>query len=228
MLYIKKTESLPGNWDVWFTTPNGTRTYDYGKDSGSLPRLREAREFLLKEQNYLCAYCLQKIGLESSSIEHVLPKEYCKELSTAYTNLIAVCRNPPLDSPSSRLHCDKEKLSKIITPFVFLRNCQVTATENNAYFSVGSDGIIIPKGNATYEHKLQAEAYINTLNLNHSLLKDKRAKEYLHPIIDGYRHIQPHQKKIYWKAQFKRIFNDPGYPFRPVLLIYLSSKCGRM
>lgn len=228
MLYIKKSDAAPAGWDDWFITANGNRSYDYGRDFGNLTRLPEAREHLLKEQNFLCAYCLQKIDMTTSSIEHVIPKEFSKELSTAYTNLVAVCKNPPLDNPGSRRHCDKEKQSEIITPFIFLENCQVKEDSNNAYFSVGSDGSIFPKGTGTYEHRLQAEAYINTLNLNHSQLKEKRGKDYLRGIIDGIKHVQPHQIRGYWKAQFKRVFDDPDYPFRQFLLIYLSNKCGRM
>jgi len=227
MLYIKKADTAPVDWEAWFTTAIGNRSYDYGRDQPNLPRLREARKFLLEEQNHLCAYCLQKISIIDSSIEHVIPKEFSVELSTSYTNLVAVCKNPQPDLESGKLHCDKHKLSEIITPFIFIANCQVTPIKNNAYFSVGSDGAIFPKGTATFEHQSQAHAYINTLNLNHSLLMANRAKDYLDNMIRDFRAIPTNRRQDYWEVQFRRIYKDKSTPFREILLIYISDKCGR-
>src|SRR5690606_6701896 len=91
MQYIKKQNTPPPHWDLWFTVPPNRRTYDYALESGSLPQLRFAKQFLIDEQFSLCAYCQQKIDINSSSIEHVIPKVYNIEFSTSYLNLVAVC-----------------------------------------------------------------------------------------------------------------------------------------
>lgn len=51
------------------------------------------RESLLKEQHYLCAYCMRKIkndGLKTT-IEHISPLSRDKEQAFDYKNMLAVC-----------------------------------------------------------------------------------------------------------------------------------------
>jgi hypothetical protein len=98
MQYIKKQNTPPIEWDIWFTKAAGDRSYDYGNDNKSLTNLRQARQFLINEQHGLCAYCQQTISMENSSIEHVIAKEFNKELSTNYYNLVAVCKTQLKDT----------------------------------------------------------------------------------------------------------------------------------
>lgn len=68
---------------------------------------------LLEEQGYLCAYCMQKINLGNSTIEHIIGQNYTKdsielgkENEINYDNLLAVCEGK---SCKDNLHCDKSR-----------------------------------------------------------------------------------------------------------------------
>ena len=54
---------------------------------------------LLKEQGYICAYCMKKINQDNSTIEHIIGQKYKdgnidlgKENELKYENLLAVCQ----------------------------------------------------------------------------------------------------------------------------------------
>lgn len=47
MQYISKNVNQPEEWDHWFTTANGVRSFDYGADYENLPALALAKGFLL-------------------------------------------------------------------------------------------------------------------------------------------------------------------------------------
>lgn len=227
MQYIKKGEKQPGDWDSWFTTGTGKRSYDYNLDFSGLNDLPKAREFLLKEQFGLCAYCQQRIDTSTSSIEHVIPKEFNLELSTNYFNLVAVCKTSPKDPVDGRVHCDKHKLSKIISPLLFVSNACVELTANHNYFLSQADGSIVPKHSLNLEDKKLAEIFIELSNLNHSNLKQRRAKDHLDKILEVAATIPKPQHRSFWERQFIRIFNDPTAQFRQFLLIFISTKLGR-
>lgn len=68
---------------------------------------------LLKEQGYLCAYCMQKINQDNATIEHIIGQNYIensleigKENQINYDNLLAVCEGK---SCKNDLHCDKSR-----------------------------------------------------------------------------------------------------------------------
>lgn len=226
MQFINKGNTPPPDWEKWFTTSSGKRTYDYRKDISDLHFIRDAKQYLINEQNGYCAYCNQEITLDTASIEHVIPKEHNISLSTAYFNLIAVCKTPLKDPDTGLDHCDKVKGSKLITPFVFATNCDVSLNANHAFFIAKSDGMIMAKPTLSTSDYFLAEAFINTLNLNHSLLKQRRADDMLAGLLQAYMHCDAKQKAIYWKTQFHRILLNKKIPFRAFLLIYIASRIG--
>ncbi|MFX4211761.1 hypothetical protein ACOL2Y_05070 [Aliarcobacter butzleri] len=68
---------------------------------------------LLHEQGYICAYCMQKINLGNSTIEHIIGQNYTKdkkelgkENQINYDNLLAVCEGKGC---KDNLHCDKSR-----------------------------------------------------------------------------------------------------------------------
>ena len=226
MQYIKKQNIPPTDWNDWFTKAAGDRSFDYGSDHGSLPNLSLARQFLIDEQNGLCAYCQQSIKLDNSSIEHVIPKEFNKEFSTNYYNLVAVCKHQLKDPSTDKLHCDKEKGSNLIAPLIFLSSLDVTRTRNNSFFEAWSDGTIAAKPSLSKDHKNQVEAFISILNLNHITLKEKRVKDVLDGLIQASSAIPTHQKRNFWQSQFDRILRINNQPFRQFLLIIIGHKLG--
>jgi len=229
MQYINKHNTEPVDWNHWFTVPPARRTFDYGADYSALTNLNLAKLFLIEEQFGLCAYCQQKITLQDASIEHITPKEHNKELSTNYYNLVAVCKKQQVkDSITRTLHCDSTRGSELIPPLVFYSNSQSTLHRTNKYFEARSNGEIVPKKNLDLNTYHQVESFINTLNLNHTNLVYKRAKDTLRGIIDAYICIPngSHQKAIFWRMKYQNVLNNPNQEFREFLLIFLGKKIG--
>ena len=139
---------------------------------------------------------------------------------------MAVCGTQEKDPVSGKYHCDKEKLSQPITPFIFLSNCQVLETSNHPYFLAYSDGLIVPKLRISEALESQVNAFINITNLNHLTLKNHRVKDVLNPILEVLHTIEQNKKRLFMKAQFERILSNPKQPFRQFLLIYFASKLG--
>lgn len=227
MQYIKKLTTPPPHWEQWFTTTTNIRSYDYGRDQAILRRLPEAKAFLLQEQEYLCAYCQRKLIQSEASIEHVIPKEHSKELSTNYHNLVAVCANPSKDVNDNRLHCDKEKSSRLVTPFIFAANCDVTTSANNAYFTAGKDGQIRPRTSLGMDHALQVQAFIETVNLNNFTLVNQRRQKALFPLLDVCYKLPKNKRRQFWQDQFDRISRIKNLAYRQYLLIIASQELGR-
>lgn len=225
MQFIKKGELPPKDWDDWFMTANNRRTHDYS-DYQSLPNLHLAKEYLLKEQYELCAYCQTKLISEHTSIEHVIPKSYNKEVSTNYYNLVVVCKNPIKDPYTGKSHCDKERGNELLSPLIFYNNAQVTRKVNHAWFDVAQDGSVFSKATLKDEIKKQVDSFIEITNLNHSVLKQKRSKDTLKGILDIFRNIPDYQKRGFWESQFERISSNESHPYRQYLLIYIANKIG--
>jgi uncharacterized protein (TIGR02646 family) len=85
----------------------------------------ELRECLVKEQKYLCCYCLQRIEIVKDNVpnmktEHFLPKDEAKypQDQLDYQNLLAACLGNQ-KSPGREKHCDSMKGNEELQ---FLRN----------------------------------------------------------------------------------------------------------
>lgn len=229
MQYIEKAHTPPADWEAWFTTAAGRRSFDYGADYGALTRIAEARQHLLNEQHGLCAYCQREIGLQGSSIEHLIAKFYNKELSTNYHNLVAVCRDSV--AIAGRKHCDKERLDLLIAPIVLYENVSVRINSfspiqghNSHFFRVSEDGSIRPRPDKHAAEYYQIYEFINILNLNHDNLLSQRRK-----ILRNILRIapsDPRHKRIFFESEFNRIHRSRSEPFRQFLLIYFAEKLG--
>ncbi len=83
------------DWKQKFYTDNGKKAYykdDFSTDTdGSGARRIRLRNNLLSEQGNICCYCMNRITLHSSHIEHFWPKYYFKEKDMEYENLFASC-----------------------------------------------------------------------------------------------------------------------------------------
>ena len=92
----------PKEWTKYRLTP--------GVKYSPIPELREA---LLKEQGYLCAYCMRRIPTkdsnsdETSRIEHVKSRKNHPELQLDYSNMVICCPGAIGDGVS--FHCDKSR-----------------------------------------------------------------------------------------------------------------------
>ncbi len=125
------------------------------------------RKSLVEEQGYICAYCMGKIDVENSTIEHYIPQtrhmespyteEEHRKQSLLYSNMCGVCIN-------SSKHCDKKrdnKPIKILDPHK--PTCESLITYN-------LEGEIIP---ARKDFDM-VKSDIELLGLNCKKLKDSR------------------------------------------------------
>lgn len=94
-----------------------------GKEPPSLTRYRklpdayydgcdkaDIRESLLKEQGYLCAYCMRRISLDETRIEHWKPEaELSENEKLDYSNMLAVCYKNSEGLPKKDQTCDARK-----------------------------------------------------------------------------------------------------------------------
>jgi conserved hypothetical protein TIGR02646 len=83
----------------------------------SYPQKDELRDSLLKEQKYICCYCMQRIDKERMRIEHWKPQSKCPDKQLTYTNLLGACLGNE-GRPKNLRHCDvsKGKIEITINP----------------------------------------------------------------------------------------------------------------
>lgn len=225
MQFIKKRDIPPREWEQWFTTANGVRSFNYGADYQNLPNISQAKVFLLNEQSNLCAYCQRKLTNEIASIEHIIPKSHNLELSTNYFNLVAVCKETSVDSNTGRKYCEPERGNTLLPPIIYYQDAQVTQNSNHRYFVVYQDGTIAPKYDLRIDIKNQVQSFIEILNLNHSDLLKQRS-DMLSGILEGFVAIPVRQKKDFLQAQMNRLLDNISESFRQYLLIYIATRRG--
>jgi uncharacterized protein (TIGR02646 family) len=136
---------------------------------------------LLKEQGYICCYCMQRISIHNMEIEHnkAQNKNCYPDLQLDYKNLIASCSGNR-GQGLKNLHCNGRKgyyegkkiICKItLNPADSNKNC-----EN--YIKYSSTGKIF-SDDETINHELK-----EILNLNHEILVKNR-KETLFSVINA-------------------------------------------
>lgn len=152
MLHIKK-EREPSSL-VGYKKQKGA-SY---KDLDSLVRI-DIKNSLLKEQGYLCAYCMSRISLDGTSgdkmtIEHFHPISDFPKLQLDYNNLLAVCSGGSDRNKDKSLTCDKHKCNK------YLLHIDPQKMNNVEKIKYKTDGVIFSDDEGV-ETELN-----NVLNLN--------------------------------------------------------------
>lgn len=138
----------------------------------------ELRESLLKEQGYVCAYCMRRIPVrdkdekgtpfqEDSRIEHIKCRDRYPELQLDYSNMVICCPG----AVTMDYHCDRKKENTDITFDMFSQ----AFIETLSYSS--KDGTI-KSSNADYDNQIN-----EVLNLNNKRLKANRLSV-LREVID--------------------------------------------
>lgn len=105
MRKIRKGES-PEWFEAWkneFRRKNG-REATYKEDFPERER-RKLRNELLEEQGYLCCYCMKRIDMNNSHLEHFWPKSRFKNLDMDYQNMLASCEGETTGGD----HCGHKK-----------------------------------------------------------------------------------------------------------------------
>lgn len=128
---------------------------------------------LLKEQGYLCCYCLGEISKENMKIEHWKPQSKYREKELEYKNLLAACKGGEIRKErgvsrgkkerKESLHCDSRKGNMEI-------KIDPTDPDCEKLVEYGSEGNI-------FSTDQQIDEDLNkTLNLNKHQLKEQRAE----------------------------------------------------
>lgn len=144
----------PREWTEYRATP--------GAEYQSIPELRDS---LLKEQGYICAYCMRRIphrdrnSNEDSRIDHIWGRNH-KERELDYSNMVICC--PGAISGNKDFHCDKCKNDRDLSFSLFDDNFFNTLKYNS------KDGTI-SSSNPQWDKEIN-----EILNLNNSLLKENR------------------------------------------------------
>ncbi len=143
---------------------------------------KNIQQALLKEQEYLCAYCMGRIsadpdahGRPNMSIEHYYPRQLCieegrPELALDFMNMLGVCTG----GAKPNLHCDKTPGPKgKAAGKVTLRKLDPRRPEVEQLLTYTTGGEIVSvNGDSDVEHDLN-----EVLNLNHDKLKERRKQE---------------------------------------------------
>lgn len=148
----------PKEWLKYRMTP--------GVEYQAIPELRKS---LLKEQGYVCAYCMRRIPVrdkdekgtpfqEDSRIEHIKCRDRYPELQLDYSNMVICCPG----AVTMDFHCDRKKENTDITFDLFSQ----AFIETLSYSS--KDGSI-KSSNADYDNQIN-----EVLNLNNKRLKANR------------------------------------------------------
>ncbi len=194
----------PAEWLEYRLTP--------GVDYQAIPALRES---LLKEQGYICAYCMRRIphrdnnSNEDSRIDHMKSRSGHPDLKLDYRNMVICCPG----AINNDFHCDKKKDEESITFDLFCDEFINTLSYQS------SDGTI-KSSNVAYDNEIN-----KYLNLNNALLKQNRL-QVLTAVINKL------GKKSPWAAaDIKRLISEwdtmqdgKFYAYNGIVLWYLKKK----
>lgn len=139
------------------------------------------RNALLREQGYICAYCMQRISVSNSRIEHLKSRHHNPELALDYQNMVICCSG----KSGNEAHCDVKKGDKPISFSPLLPQLE-------ASISYSSHTGRIKSNNATWDTEIN-----DVLNLNASLLcqNRKNALEGVIQILDPKKKWNPTELK---------------------------------
>lgn len=179
----------------------------------------DLRGALLRDQGYLCAYCMRRIPAndagtnETSRIEHIVPQSMLSDKECMdYDNMVICCPGALEGVDKYATHCDRHKAETQISFSPFDTNFIAT-------LEYRSDGTIMST-DKQYDKEIN-----EILNLNISLLKDNR-REVKNSVVEALR-------KRSWKApDLKRMIDafssadKDGQlkPFCGVAIWYLQKK----
>lgn len=130
------------------------------------PVKTEIRTQLLKEQGYLCAYCMARIWDDKTKtkVEHWQCQDNYSNRQLDYTNLLVVCKGNEGSSPKEQ-HCDTFKANKDLS-----LNPAYPSHRVESQIGYSGSGEIYSQVNEQLNNDLN-----NILNLNYKRLQGNRA-----------------------------------------------------
>jgi uncharacterized protein (TIGR02646 family) len=173
------------------------------------------RNALLKEQMYICAYCMRRIPVKdtnidaTSKIEHLQSRENNPELQLSYTNMVICCPG----NLNNEAHCDKLKGDNSISFDSHSAQLQQSISYSSKDGTIKSD-------NEIWNNEMN-----EFLNLNHAWLKRNR-KSALEGVIEalmskGWNISSVKQKYQEWSNTEERKYH---FEYCGIVVWYLSKK----
>lgn len=230
MRFINKIRRLPLGFSDIVDQVLDTPGSDGFNSLGSLkPKLLE---YLINEQNGLCAYCNQRITVKSATVEHLICQSHNPILDLNYHNLFAVCRGN--EGVVQKSHCDKHranaKKNDYFFPFLFFKHCITSSwNQTNPFFDVefnSRTGVISGKITAKEANvigypsiKTRIEYAIDVLNLNAPILIEARKKKW--QMV-----LQTKQKNVFsWQDLFNHYLNkNPNTDFHEFVMLAIRKQ----
>ncbi len=204
MIKINKGNE-PASWTQKKETPGFTQ-YEPTDD---------LRKSLLKEQGYICAFCMRQIPVadkgvnEKSKIEHLKSRHEHPDLQLDYNNMVVCCPGFINGNP----HCDKSKDRASVTFSLF-----DNLFPNTIRYSIKNGTII--STNTTWNNEIN-----DILNLNNAMLAYNRKY-----VLDGIKVVIDNKKwkkaKIEEKLEEWAKFDKNGKlkPYCGIVIWYLKKK----
>ncbi|WP_411679609.1 retron system putative HNH endonuclease [Clostridium thailandense] len=193
----------------------------------------DIRKALLKEQGYLCAYCMRRISEENMTIEHYDAQSKISEKDALdYNNMLGVCLGNRDSKKRGNLTCDTHKGKEKLTCDAHRGNEVLTV---NPFEKATIDFIKYDNDGKIYSENSNIDKDLNlTLNLNcrQVLLKENRRKA-LEALKKKLIKLKPASK---WNREFlKKIIrryeapdaNGKFEPYSGIILYYLKKKLDR-
>ena len=158
------------NWKKNHRTINGREPHyksDFStNDTDGANRRKRLRKELVNEQGKICCYCMKRIDVDSSHIEHFYPKEKFQDKDLLYDNLYASCNGEGCNNIYDE-HCGDRKDNWWRSDMICLTDIEVEKV-----FKYSPDGkISIISGRITSNI---AQEMINNLGLDSYHLQRSR------------------------------------------------------
>ncbi len=212
----------------------------------------ELRASLIKDQGYICCYCMKRITLQddattNTKIEHFKPQSIYNgtdgkpDLTLNYSNLFLACKGEEVDDNDKKCNCcDSKKLHKELV-FVDIQDKSIEDklryTPNGFIYSdpkyIDCDPQIFTNTdniNGTEEWCLDADLNV-TLNLNNQSLKKERKNVYdavlqvIHSVVKKQKNVLPSLNRLRRKW-YEKYEEDGRMMFKPfcMVAVYLIDK----
>lgn len=188
----------PDSWRIYRETPGVV--YSATED---------LRKSLLKEQGYICAYCMSPIKIKGSRVEHLKCRERYPELALSYNNMVLCCPG----CINGEEHCDrlKKALDLSFSPLDSL-------VERSISYETKSGKI--KSSNGTWNDEMNT-----VLNLNNAMLQLNRS-EVIEGLVAALSQLKWKRAKIKSKISEYESFDADGKlkPYCGVVIWYLKKR----
>lgn len=215
ILIRKKTE--PHKWTLYRNTPGAIyQSQSYLTDS------------LLKEQGYICAYCMRRIPCKDSlsnedhHIEHIKPRSEYPKNQLDYKNMVIVCPGHMGDDD----HCDRSKGNK---------EMHLSPLNSSVIQTISYENGLIKSSNSVWNSELN-----DILNLNDKVLVKARMTTLQTTLQAIITQLNTRKKKNRWTKdmlqkyldKYQEKHSDHGkekyYPYCGIVIYYLQKKLTKM